>query len=107
MKHMVTVCAIVVPLDVRLKNTNKMAMPTSAFRAALLSVGGLAGRAAARPVVDLGAPSRGLLVRPRASTTPTAFPRCLVRRLRFVWAMPWSLGGEGPFDELARGVEPG
>ena len=40
-----------------------------------------AGRLARRP-------SRGLLVRPRASTTPTAFPRCLFRRLRFVWPMP-------------------
>ena len=26
-------------------------------------------------------------VRPRASTRPAAFPRCLVRRLRLVWAM--------------------
>ena len=26
-------------------------------------------------------------VRPRDSTTPAAFPRCLLRRLRFVWAM--------------------
>src|SRR3954447_18526971 len=29
----------------------------------------------------------GRLVRPRFSTTPAALPRCLVRRLRFVWAI--------------------
>src|SRR3954468_10323286 len=32
-------------------------------------------------------------VRPRASIVPAAFPRCLERRLRLVWATVRSLGG--------------
>src|ERR1700733_1404332 len=41
----------------------------------------------------------GRPVRPRAWIVPAAVPRCLVRRLRLVWAMvPWSLvgGAVGP-----------
>src|SRR3954463_9599538 len=108
-RHMVSAWAVDVPLERKRKNTNRITMPMSALTAALLRVGGLSGRAAApRPRLPAGlaAPSRGLLVRPRASTTPTAFPRCLERRLRFVWAMPLILRAEGALDQLTAGVDP-
>src|SRR4051794_21089127 len=93
MRHIVAAPAVVVPLPRKRKKTNRITQPTAALIAALCTVGAFSGRAAApprpvpRPPEAFAAPSRGLLVRPRASTMPTAFPRCLLRRLRFVWAM--------------------
>ena len=58
---------------------------------ALRTVGGLLKRSmrALRPALALPSAGPGLRpVRPRVSTIPAALPRCLVRRLRFVWAMP-------------------
>src|SRR5690242_7582693 len=91
------------------KKMNRMTPPTAAFIAALFIDGGLSGRAfgvrAPRPFAWGREPGAGLLVRPRASTTPTALPRCLLRRLRFVWAMAWSLRAQDALDQPAVGVE--
>src|SRR6185503_548377 len=46
----------------------------------------------------------GRVVRPRISTIPAALPRCLVRRLRLVWAispLQGSSGASGGEDEAA------
>src|ERR1700755_96190 len=70
-------------------STNSSTDMIAALVAALFQLGGLSIRFSRACFfswagVSLTPP---LLVRPRASTTPAAFPRCLVRRLRLVWAM--------------------
>src|ERR1700750_1377190 len=80
-------------LKARMMTATKRIVATSARVAALRHDGGL-GSAAMRALREsclrwafrasgLG----GRVVRPRTSTTPAALPRCLVRRLRFVWAI--------------------
>src|SRR5436190_22379983 len=72
---------------------------TAAIAARLIAerqLGGRVSRSARRssavlpfPPLPFFSPLVGLRpVRPRASTVPAAVPRCLLRRLRFVWAMP-------------------
>src|SRR5690242_20774399 len=63
--------------------------------AALFHVGGFSWRRSpAAGFLDSASVGRRP-VRPRASTIPAAFPRCLVRRLRFVWAMTSEGRGSG------------
>src|SRR3954464_5425361 len=75
--------------------TNSSTAMASAFRPAAFQLGGLRRRASRALVfdVDLFSSAVGLRpVRPRDSIAPAALPRCLVRLLRFVWAM-WTYEG--------------
>src|SRR3954452_5920287 len=81
-------------------STNRRAEAAPARRAARFHEGGWAMRSArvGRDELLLAAffcSSAVALrpVRPRASIVPAAFPRCLERRLRLVWATLRSLGG--------------
>ena len=73
----------------RVKRNSRPAI-SAAFRNALFQLGGLFIRRS-RAVSRLAFLSSSAVgrrpVRPRDSTTPAALPRCLVRRLRFVWAI--------------------
>src|SRR3954451_11119191 len=87
-------CAIVVspPNRPTWVNTNSSAAIRAALNSALFHVGGLfmrASRAAWRSAFfcSAGGSDWRRLVRPRTSTDPAALPRCLLRRLRLVWAM--------------------
>ena len=75
------------PTWVRMKRITAMA---SAFSPALFQDGGFAcrrARASVRPAAFISSAVGLRPVRPRASIEPAALPRCLVRLLRFVWAM--------------------
>src|SRR4051812_44828134 len=73
------------PTCVSTNNTSDM---IAAFVAALFHVGGRFSRSSRASFFCSAGDSFGLrLVRPRASIPPAALPRCLVRRLRLVWAM--------------------
>src|SRR5688572_22842816 len=83
-------------------STNSITEARPARVAALAQVGSANRRSArASAVVILRrSASVGLRpVRPRASTAPAALPRCLVRRLRLVWAIGLqTLAPEQGFD---------
>src|SRR3954447_14731465 len=85
---------MVVSLEPRMPiwvSTKSSAAIAPAFIAALFQLGGLRARSRGfvRPPDDFFCSSAVSLrpVRPRASIEPAALPRCLVRLLRFVWAM--------------------
>src|SRR5690242_14539231 len=89
------VVVVLLPMTPSLMITNSSTAMASAFSAALFQLGGFRRRASRALVrdVDLLSASVGLRpVRPRASIEPAALPRCLVRLLRFVWAM-WTYEG--------------
>src|SRR5204863_1575060 len=83
----------------------KMTVANTARCAAPLHVGGLFRRSSRRSCAlcrDLVLRSSGVglrPVRPRDSMAPAALPRCLVLRLRFVWAM--SVRAYDLFDRAA------
>src|ERR671932_1677252 len=71
-------------------STKSRTAKPSALSAARCHVGGFSSRRWApcsRAARLRSSGVGGRPVRPRASTTPAALPRCLVRRLRFVWAI--------------------
>src|SRR4051794_2707947 len=83
------------PMIPTLMITNSRTAMAAAFSAALFQLGGLRRRASRALIfdVDLFSSAVGLRpVRPRDSIAPAALPRCLVRLLRFVWAM-WTYEG--------------
>src|SRR3954453_14826350 len=71
------------PTWVRMNSRTAIA---DAFSAALFQLGGLAVRRS-RAVFFCSSAVGLRPVRPRVSIEPAALPRCLVRLLRFVWAM--------------------
>src|SRR5215217_5355756 len=94
-----TVCSL--PASPTWKSTNSSTEAMPARVAALPHVGSTKRRSArASPAALLRCSSAvGLRpVRPRASIAPAALPRCLVRRLRLVWAMAETLAPQQHLD---------
>src|SRR5262245_15992778 len=94
----------------RLNSTTTSTPNTAAAMAArlmaALQVGGLSSRSWRRWRATRFASSRvcGRPVRPARSIVPAAVPRCLRRRLRFVWAIPRATlpdGGQGSLQNVA------
>src|SRR3954462_11390500 len=84
------VLVLVLPITPSLTITNSRTAMARDFSAALFQLGGLRSRAARASAREPFFCSSGVglrPVRPRVSIDPAALPRCLVRLLRFVWAM--------------------
>src|ERR1700733_5263475 len=92
------------PLEVTSRKIHMNPAASSARLMAPRQVGGLfrrASRACSRSVFFFSWGLGGRPVRPLVVTVPAAFPRCLVRRLRLVWAIVLGSlrqGGERVFD---------
>src|SRR3954454_6160596 len=89
--------------------TTNRPMINSVRLATEAQVGGWSRRCGlAAPFVFFSVVVGGRPVRPRASTTPAALPRCLLRRRRFVWDMtPGRLDAQGgPLGGRPRGGAP-
>src|SRR3954453_21759920 len=91
-------------------STNSSSEAKPARIAALFQLGGLLTRSCLRAAASAFFCSSGVglrPVRPRASTTPAALPRCLVRRLRLVGGICWesTLAADRVLDDVRRAAE--